>query len=95
MGFNQVRTSPTDIEKNAFTMKYGQYEYLFMPMGLCNAPATFQSLMNRIYYACIDKFLVINVDDLLICSESLEEHLQHLEIDLKSLRENKLYVSPD
>ena len=93
-GFNQIRMNPADIEKTAFNTKYGQYEYLVMPMGLCNAPATFQSLMNRIYYDCIDEFLVIYVDDLLIYSKSLEEHLQHLEIVLKRLRENKLYVSP-
>ena len=93
-GFNQIRMSPDDVEKTAFNTKYGQYEYLVMPMGLCNAPATFQSLMNRIYYDCIDEFLVVYMDDLLIYSKSLEEHLKHLETILQRLKEHKLYVSP-
>ena len=45
-GFHQIRVNPEDIEKTAFNTKYGQFEYLVMPMGLCNAPATFQTLMN-------------------------------------------------
>ena len=61
--------NPDDIEKTAFNTKYGQFEYLVMPMGLCNAPATFQSLMNRIFYDCFDVFLVVYMDDLLIFSK--------------------------
>ncbi len=52
-GFHQIRVRPEDIEKTAFNTKYGQFEYLVMPMGLCNARATFQSLMNRIFYDCV------------------------------------------
>ncbi len=49
-GLHQIRVKPQDIEKTAFNTKYGKYEYLFMPMGLCNAAATFQSLMNQIFH---------------------------------------------
>ena len=55
-GLHQIRVRPDDIEKSAFNTKYGQFEYLIMPMGLCKAPATFQSLMNRIVYESIDVF---------------------------------------
>lgn len=48
-GFHQIRLHPSYIEKTVFNSKYGQIEYLVMPMGLFNAPASFQSLMNRVY----------------------------------------------
>ncbi len=51
-GFHQIRVKPEDIEKTAFNTKYGQFEYLVMPMGLCNAPATFQSLM-MVYFMIV------------------------------------------
>jgi hypothetical protein len=41
-----------------------------MPMGLCNAPATFQTLMNNTFYDCIDDFLLVYMDDLLIFSKN-------------------------
>jgi len=93
-GFHQIRVRPEDIEKTAFNTKYGQFEYLVMPMGLCNAPATFQSLMNRIFYDCIDVFMVVYMDDLLIFSKDEESHLKHLETVLSRLKENDLYASP-
>ena len=55
-GFHQIRFRPDHIEKTAFDNKYGQFEYLVMPMVLCNAPVTFQSLMNRVSYDSIDVF---------------------------------------
>jgi hypothetical protein len=93
-GFHQIRLRPEDIEKTAFNTKYGQFEYLVMPMGLCNAPATFQTLMNNIFYDCIDDFLVVYMDDLLIFSKNEEDHMRHVEMVLQRLREHKLYVSP-
>ena len=93
-GFHQIQVRPEDVEKTAFNTKYGQFEYLVMPMGLCNAPATFQSLMNRIFYDCIDKFLVVYMDDLLIFSKDEESHLHHIETVFSRLHDHKLYVSP-
>ena len=74
-GFHEIRVGRDDIEKNTFNTKYGQFEYLVMAMGLCNAPETFQSLMNRIFYDCIDVFLVVYMDDVLIFSKDEESHL--------------------
>ena len=93
-GFHQIRVKPEDIEKTAFNTKYGQFEYLVMPMGLCNAPATFQTLMNQIFYDCIDVFLVVYMDDLLVFSKTEEEHFRNLETVLERLKRNELYVSP-
>ena len=93
-GFHHIRVNPDDIEKTAFNTKYGHFVYLVMPMGLCNAPATFQSLMNRIFYDCVDVFLVVYMDDLLIFSKDEESHIKHLNTVLCRLREHKLFVSP-
>jgi len=93
-GFHQIRVRDIDVEKTAFNTKYGQFEFLVMPMGACNSPATFQTLMNQIFHDCIDDFLVVYIDDLLIFSKDRESHLTHLEIVLKRLKEHELYVSP-
>ena len=92
-GFHQIRVQEDDIEKTEFNAKYGQFEYLVMPMGLCNAPQTFQSLMNSVFHDCIDNFLVVYLDDLLIFSDTLEDHMMHLEAVLSRLQEHKLYAS--
>jgi len=93
-GFHQIRVRPEDVEKTAFNTKYGQFEYLVLPMGLCNAPATFQSLMNSIFHDCMDEFIVVYMDDLLIFSKDKESHYKHLEIVMSRLEEHELYVSP-
>lgn len=93
-GFHQIRVRREDVEKTAFKTRYGQFEYLVLPMGLCNAPATFQTLMNIIFHDCIDVFLVVYMDDILVFSNTEEEHLHHLEMVLSRLKSEKLYVSP-
>lgn len=101
-GFHQIRVREEDIEKTAFKTRYGHFEYLVMPMGLRNGPATFQSVMNRIFDDCIDVFVIITktsytimvyMDDLLIFSRNEKEHLRHLEIVLSRLKSEELYVS--
>jgi Reverse transcriptase (RNA-dependent DNA polymerase) len=72
---------------------YGQFEYLVMPMGLCNATATFQTLKNNIFYDCIDEFLVVYTDDLLIFSKNEEDLRRYVEKVLTRLRKHKLYFS--
>ena len=92
-GYYQIRVDKADREKTAFNTREGKYEYLAMPFGLANAPATFQSLMNRILRGPIQgKYTVVYLDDIVIFSNSLEEHEQHLTEVFKILRENKLYA---
>lgn len=56
-GFHQIRVTDEDIAKTAFKTRYSQFEYLVMPMGLCSAPTTFQTLMNLVFHDCIDNVL--------------------------------------
>uniref|UniRef100_A0A8R7UFA4 Reverse transcriptase domain-containing protein n=1 Tax=Triticum urartu TaxID=4572 RepID=A0A8R7UFA4_TRIUA len=63
-----------------------------MPFGLTNAPATFMDLMNHVGRPFLDQFVVVFIDDILIYSKTEEEHAQHLEIVLQTLRKHKLYA---
>ncbi len=63
-----------------------------MPFGLTNAPATFCTFMNDIFRKWLDDFVVVYIDDILIYSGTLEEHVEHLRKAFQRLRENKLYA---
>src|SRR5436190_8727028 len=79
-------------EKDAFNTRYGKYEFLVMQFGLTNMPATFQTLMNQILWPYIDKFILVYLDDIVIYSNSDEEHLEHLRLVFEALRMHKLYT---
>ncbi|KAK1694487.1 hypothetical protein QYE76_011184 [Lolium multiflorum] len=91
-GYHQLKIRASDIPKTAFTTRYGLYEYNVMSFGLTNAPTYFMNLMNKIFMNFLDKFVVVFIDDILIYSKSEEEHEQHLEIILETLRQHKLYA---
>ncbi len=94
-GYYQVRVATKDREKTAFNTREGKFEYLAMPFGLANAPATFQTMMNRILRPFIkERFVIVYLDDILIFSKNAHEHWQHLTKVFKALRENKLYAKP-
>ena len=63
-----------------------------MPFGLTNAPATFCTMMNEVFQEYLDQFVVVYLDDIVIYSSTLEEHVEHLQKALTKLREHKLYV---
>ena len=79
--------SPGDEYKTAFRTRYGHYEFKVMSFGLCNAPATFQNLMNEVFKDMTDDFVVIYLDDILIFSKNVDEHTIHLREVLQRLRE--------
>ncbi len=91
-GYYQIRVAKGHEEKTACRTRYGSYKFLVMPFGLTNAPVTFCTLMNDIFREWLDDFVVVHIDDILIYSGSLEEHVEHLRKVFQKLRENKLYA---
>ena len=91
-GFHQIRVKEEDVPKTAFRTKYGHFEWVVMPFGLCNAPSTFQSTMNDIFRDYIDVFLTVYIDDILIFSHTYDEHLIHIEKVLQRLDDHNLHV---
>lgn len=69
-GYHQIEMNPSDIEKTAFGCREGLFEFVKMPFGLVNGPATFQRVMNNILSDYIRKFVVVSMDDILIYSKS-------------------------
>ena len=92
IGYHQLRVRETDIPKTAFRMRYGHFEFTVMPFGLTNALAVFMDLMNRVFQPYLDKFVMVFVDDILIYSQSEEEHGNHLRVVLLLLRDHQLYA---
>ena len=91
--YQHVLIHPPDIKKTAFNTRYGHFEYMVMPFGLCNAPATFQTLMQSVLADFLDDFVVVYLDDILIYSRNDVEHRQHIRKVLQRLREHKLYAN--
>ena len=92
-GYHQVRVDPADIHKTAFQTKYGSYQFRVLPFGLCNAPATFQRLMNTVLEPYLNSFVKVYLDDTVIHSSSVRNHAQDLRKVLQTLRENQLFCN--
>ncbi|XP_049306295.1 retrovirus-related Pol polyprotein from transposon 297 isoform X2 [Bactrocera dorsalis] len=94
-GFHQIEIEEEDIHKTAFSVEGGHYEFLRMPFGLKTAPATFQRLMNNLLQDYINKICLVYLDDIIIFSTSLQEHMNSLRLIFARLQEANLKVQLD
>ena len=97
-GFWQIKVHSTSQEKTAFATPQGLFEFRVMTFGLMNAPSVFQRLMQQVMTAVNPAdgptFVAAYIDDLLVFSSSLTEHLHHLCLILEKLREVGLKLNP-
>ncbi|GBG61026.1 hypothetical protein CBR_g18621 [Chara braunii] len=91
-GYHQIRVAAADQPKTAFRSCFGHYEFTVMPFRLTNAPATFQRAMNDILRDILEQYVLVYLDDILIYSRTLEQHLKHLHDVLDRLRRHGFYA---
>ena len=90
--YNLIWIRESDEWKTAFRTRYSSFEFKVMPFSLMNAPATFQFYINRSLQGLLNEFMIIYLDDILIYSESEEDHEKHVRQVLHHLRESDLFV---
>ena len=91
-GYHHLRVREAYIPKTMFRMWYGHFEFIVMLFGLTNVPAAFMDLMHKVFQPYLDQFVVVFMDDILIYSQSEEEHEDHLRVVLQLLRDHRLYA---
>ena len=92
-GYHQILVYPADVPKTAFQTKYGLFQFKVMPFGLCNAPATFQRVMDTVLADLKQSgFVQVYLDDIIIYSQDLQQHVNHLAEVLQKLRGAHLYA---
>jgi len=94
-GYHQVRMAEDSKHETAFTCHLGLYQYRRMSFGFTNAPATFQRLMSLLFSGPKWTFVFVYLDDLLVASSSVEEHVLHVERVLERIREAGLRLKPE
>ena len=93
-GFHQVKVNPRDVNKTTFTCHRGTFRFPRMPFGLCNAPATFQRLMDTVLMGLNFDICLAYLDDIIVFSRDLQSHLERLERLFQRLRESNLKLKP-
>ena len=80
-----------DIEKTAFNTQFGAFEWVVMPFGLCNAPSTFQRVVNDVLPDHLGIFVWVHIDDILVFSKNADENQRHLDLVHELIRHHQLF----
>lgn len=89
-GYNQIAVADEDREKTAFTTPFGLYEFNRMPFGLTNAPAIFPRLIQHCFRDEVFNILLVFLDDIIVYSKTLREHIERLDNVFTILRHHGL-----
>ena len=93
-GYWQLRIKEEDKKKTAFQTRDGLYEWNTMPFGLTNAPATFQRAMNDVFHDILWQYVIAYLDDIIVYSDTFEDHLLHLTNVFQRIRKANLTLKP-
>ena len=93
--YEQIRIVPEHVSRTIFTTPDGTMESLVMQQGDCNAGATYQTLMNHIFASYLGVFVYVYLDDIIIFSDSITDHINHVRTVFDILRKEKLYLGPN
>ncbi len=85
-GYHQIRLDESSVPLPAFRICYGHFEFQVLPFGLQNAPARFIPLLNEVFPAYISMFAIVYKDDIVVCSDTREEHVDYIRKEYKDLR---------
>jgi hypothetical protein len=91
--YEQIRVVPEHVSRTAVSTPDGNMVSHVLQQGDCNAPATYQTLMNYLFGDYIGRFMDVYLDDIIIYSNSLEEHIVHVKKVIDVLQQEKLYLS--
>jgi hypothetical protein len=91
-GYHQFKIAESDVCKTVVKTKEEFFEWLVMPFCLSNAPTTFMRVMNDVFRSFIDDFVLVYLYDILVFSQTWEDHTMHVEKVFELLKREKLYV---
>jgi hypothetical protein len=90
--YHQIRMKKEENPNTAFRTHEGHYELLVISFNLCNAPSSFQSLMNHVFHAFLCHFVLVFLDDILIYKKTWQAHLTHMDQFLQLLSRHKIFL---